>query len=115
MNYENLGDFLHRDFNVFYHDRSYDKLFFAFQIMWINGMKFHYWKIYPIFKKLFRRVIYVNCIVLGMSNNITILDDAKHIIIGDNPSIDIIRGLRFMVQTFSTKFSKLRSFLGGGQ
>ena len=47
-----------------------------------------------------------------MSNNITILDDAKHIIIGDNPSIDIIRGLRFMVQTLSTKFSKLRSFLG---
>ena len=77
-------------------------------------MKFHYWKIYPIFKKLFKRVIYVNCIVLGMSNNITILDDAKHVIIVDNPSIDIIRGLRSKFQTFSTKFSILCFFLGVG-
>jgi len=49
MNYENLWDFLDKDFNVFYHDRSYDfKLFFAFLIMCVKGMEFHNWKIYPI-------------------------------------------------------------------
>jgi hypothetical protein len=43
-------------------------------------------------EKLLERVIYIYCISLAMSNNTTILDDTKHVIVADKPSIDIVQG-----------------------
>jgi len=64
--------------------------------------------------KLFERIIYANCIILAMPNNITIFDDTKLVIIVDNPLIDVTRGLPSMTQNPLTKFSKLWLFLGMG-
>lgn len=62
-------------------------------------------------KKIFERVIYINCVLLAMSNNINVLDDTKHVIIADKPSIDVVRGLpSWSLEIALTKFSKL-SFL----
>ena len=65
-------------------------------------------------KKILERVIYVNCIILAMSNNITILDDIKHGTIVDNPLIDILRGLPSMTQD-SKEILKIIVSFGGGQ
>ena len=56
-------------------------------------------------KKAFERVIYLNCVVLAMSNNIKILDDRRYVFREDKPSIGILRGLnsvnlKIMVQKF---------------
>ena len=45
------------------------------------------------FNNIFERVIYADCVVLPMSNNITILDDTTYVFIAGKPSIGILRGL----------------------
>ncbi|TVP39428.1 hypothetical protein NARC_150022 [Candidatus Nitrosocosmicus arcticus] len=68
------------------------------------------------FKNLFERVIYVNCVLLAMSNNINILDNIKkYVILADQPSVGIVRGLPSVtLEILLKKFSKLLFFLGVG-
>lgn len=65
-------------------------------------------------KKIFERVIYIDCIVLGLPNNITILDDAKHVIMADNPLIDIVQRSPSMTRKSFNKILKIIVSFGGG-
>ena len=50
-----------------------------------------------------------------MSNNTTILDDTKHVIVPDKPSIDMVQGSPSMARESFKENLKIIVSFGGGQ
>ena len=50
-----------------------------------------------------------------MSNNITILDDTKHVIVADKPLIDMVQGLPSMTRESFKENLKIIVSFGGGE
>ena len=66
-------------------------------------------------KNLLERDIYIPCIFLAMSNNTTILDDTKHVIVADKPSIDMVQRSPSMTRESFKENLKIIVSFGGGQ